>query len=71
MPFRENIDNISARIYEFLKDKQEATSWQIKLSLNLSSSTMYLALGSLMQSGKITIEPDGINYKIAKTPQQN
>ncbi len=71
MPFRENIDNISARIYEFLKDKPEATSWQIKLSLNISSSTMYLALGSLMQSGKITIEPDGINYKIAKTPQQN
>ena len=71
MPFRENIDNISARIYEFLKDKPEATSWQIQLSLNISSSTMYLALGSLMQSGKITIEPDGINYKIAKTPQQN
>ena len=71
MPFRENIENISARIYEFLKDKPEATSWQIKLSLNISSSTMYLALGSLMQSGKITIEPDGINYKIAKTPQQN
>ncbi len=71
MPFKENLDNVSARIYDFIKDKQEVTSWQIKLSLNLSSSVMYIALGALLQSGKITVNPDGINYKIAKTIQQD
>ena len=71
MPFKENLDNVSARIYDFIKDKPEVTSWQIKLSLNLSSSVMYIALGVLLQSGKITVNPDGINYKIAKTPQQD
>lgn len=71
MPFKENLDNVSARIYDFIKDKPEVTSWQIKLALNLSSSVMYIALGVLLQSGKITVTPDGINYKIAKTPQQD
>jgi len=70
MPFKENIDNVSARIYDFVKDKPEVTSWQIKLALNISSSIMFLALGVLMQNGKITVDPDGINYKITKTPQQ-
>lgn len=70
MPFKENIDNVSARIYDFIKDKQEVNSWQIKLALNISSSVMFLALGVLMQNGKITVDPDGINYKITKTPQQ-
>lgn len=70
MPFKENIDTIAARIYDLLKDKQELTTWQIKLALNISSSVMFLALGTLMQSGKITVDPDGINYKVAKTPQQ-
>ncbi len=70
MPFKENIDNVAARIYDFIKDKPETTSWQIKLALNISSSVMFLALGVLMQNGKITVDPDGINYKIAKIPQQ-
>ncbi len=71
MPFKENIETAANRISDYLKDKEEASSWQVKVSLHLAGSLMYLALGMLEAQGKITVEPDGINYKITKTPAQN
>lgn len=67
MPFKENITATSSKILELLKDKENITSWQIKVSLNISSSLLYLALGALENQNKITIEPDGLNYKVTKT----
>ena len=66
MPFKENIVATSSKILELLKDKESLTSWQIKVSLNVSSSLLYLALGSLENQNKIMIEPDGLNYKVTK-----
>ncbi len=66
MPFKENIVATSSKILELLKDKESLTSWQIKISLNISSSLLYLALGSLENQNKIMIEPDGLNYKVTK-----
>jgi len=66
MPFKENINATSSKILELLKDKESLTTWQIKVSLNISSSLLYLALGSLDNQNKITIEPDGLNYKVSK-----
>ena len=66
MPFKENITATSTKILELLKDKESLTTWQIKVSLNISSSLLYLALGSLDNQNKITIEPDGLNYKVSK-----
>jgi hypothetical protein len=71
MPFKENINTAASRIMELFKDKEEVSSWQVKVALQLSSSVMYMALGMLLAGGKITVEPDGINYKIAKVPHQN
>lgn len=66
MPFKENITATSTKILELLKDKESLTTWQIKVSLNISSSLLYLALGSLENQNKIVIEPDGLNYKVSK-----
>ena len=66
MPFKENINATSSKILELLKDKESLTTWQIKVSLNISSSLLYLALGSLENQNKISIEPDGLNYKVTK-----
>ena len=66
MPFKENITATSSKILELLKDKESLTSWQIKVNLNISSSLLYLALGSLENQNKIVIEPDGLNYKVSK-----
>ena len=66
MPFKENITATSSKILELLKDKESLTTWQIKVGLNISSSLLYLALGSLDNQNKIAIEPDGLNYKVSK-----
>ena len=64
MSFKENIDTAANRIFEFVKEKQEVSSWQIKINLHLPSSVMYMALGQLLEQGKITLEADGINYQV-------
>ena len=64
MSFKENIDSAADRIFEFVKEKQEVSSWQIKINLHLSASVMYMALGHLLSQGKITLEADGINYQV-------
>lgn len=64
MSFKENINTTADRIFEFVKEKQEVSSWQIKINLHLSASVMYMALGQLLAQGKITLEADGINYQV-------
>lgn len=64
MAFKENIDSAADRIFEFVKEKQEVSSWQIKINLHLPSSVMYMALGQLLAQGKISLEADGINYQV-------
>ena len=64
MSFKENINTAADRIFDFVKEKQEVSSWQIKINLHLSASLMYMALGQLLEQGKITLEADGINYQV-------
>jgi len=64
MSFKENINTAADRIFEFVKEKQEVSSWQIKINLHLSASVMYMALGQLLAQGKITLEAECINYQI-------
>lgn len=63
---KENLKKISQRILDFLSKNPDATSWEIKTNLNLSSSMMYLALGMLVSENKIEISEEGINYHIKK-----
>ena len=64
MSFKENINTAADRIFEFIKEKQEVSSWQIKINLHLPASVMYMALGQHLEQGKIILEADGINYQI-------
>ena len=74
-PIQETVQAACGRMMEYLQDKKEATSWQLKLALHLSSSVLYLCLGTLHNQGKINLEADGINYKVSlpqpDIPQQN
>lgn len=74
-PLQETIQAACGRMLEYLQDKKEASSWQLKLALHLSSSVLYMSLGVLYNQGKIHLEADGINYKVSLpqpdiTPQQ-
>lgn len=64
-PLQETVQAASARMMEYLQEKRQATSWQLKLALQLSSSVLYLSLGVLYNQGKILLEADGINYKVS------
>ena len=64
-PLQETIQAACGRMIEYLQEKQEASSWQLKLALHLSSSVLYLSLGVLLNQGKIRLEADGINYKVS------
>ena len=73
-PLQENIQTAVTRISEFLAQHGKATSWQLKVTFRLSASVLYLALGTLYQQGKISLEADGINYHVTwtkgvKTPE--
>lgn len=63
-PLQENIQLAATRISEYLTQNKTASSWQLKVMFRLSSSVLYLALGSLYEQGKISLEADGINYNI-------
>lgn len=63
-PLQENIQTATTRITEYLTEHKTATSWQLKIMFRLSSSVLYLALGALLNQGKISLEADGINYHV-------
>jgi len=62
--FTDTIPQTADKIADFLKDGAETTSWDIKLKLHLSSSSLYIALGWLASQGKITMYPQDLNYRI-------
>lgn len=63
-PLQENINDAIKKISDYLSANSKATSWQLKVKFQLSSSVLYLALGQLLAQGKITLEADGINYNV-------
>ena len=62
--FTDTIAQTAGKITELLNDGGEATSWDIKLKLHLSSSALYLALGWLAAQGRINMYPQDLNFKI-------
>ena len=62
--FTDTIPQTAEKITEILKSGAETTSWDIKIKLHLSSSSLYLALGWLAAQGKITMRPQDLNYRI-------
>lgn len=63
-PLQENINLAANQISTYLAKNNTATSWQLKVMFRMSSSVLYLALGTLYQQGKISLEADGINYNV-------
>lgn len=74
-PLQETLQAACGRVLEYVQNKQEVSSWQLKLALHLSSSMLYICLGTLYNQGKINLEADGINYKVSlpkpDVPAQN
>lgn len=54
----------SNKILEILNEKNQVSSWELKMKLNLSSSELYLTLGYLLSNEKIIIVQENLIYKI-------
>ncbi|MBI4656374.1 MAG: winged helix-turn-helix domain-containing protein [Elusimicrobia bacterium] len=64
----ENVKNTAAKIIEELKNQKGCmTSWDLKLKLHLSNSSIYIALGWLLNQNKIAVQPEDLTYKVKLT----
>ncbi|OGS13202.1 MAG: hypothetical protein A2234_11580 [Elusimicrobia bacterium RIFOXYA2_FULL_58_8] len=63
--FAETLGQTAGNVLETLKASGgEATSWDLKLKLHLSSSSLYMALGWLAAERKIDLYPKELNFRI-------
>ncbi len=63
--FSDTLDQTAGNLLEALKAAGgDASSWDLKLKLHLSSSALYLALGWLAAQGKVTLYPKELNFRV-------
>jgi hypothetical protein len=66
--FTDTVAQTAANLLEAVKASGgDASSWDLKLKLHLSSSALYLALGWLAAQGKIALYPKELNFRVVLT----
>ncbi len=66
--FSDTVAQTAGNLLEALKAfGGDASSWDLKLKLHLSSSALYLALGWLAAQGKISLYPKELNFRVVMT----
>ncbi|PIU17907.1 MAG: hypothetical protein COT18_11615 [Elusimicrobia bacterium CG08_land_8_20_14_0_20_59_10] len=69
--FTDTLAQTAGNVLETLKAAGgDATSWDLKLKLHLSSSSLYLALGWLAAQGRLSLYPKELNFRIVLTPNE-
>ena len=61
--FRKEIEETAARTLAALA-RGRRTAWEIKLELKVSHTALHLALGMLLERGKISLNPDKLTYLV-------
>ena len=66
--FTDTLGLTAGNVLETLKAAGgDMTSWDLKLKLHLSSSSLYLALGWLAAERKIELYPKDLNFRVVLT----
>ena len=66
--YADTLAQTAANLLEALKTSGgDASSWDLKFKLHLSSSSLYLALGWLAAQGKIALYPKELNFRVVLT----
>lgn len=66
--FTDTVAQTAGNLLEALKAAGgDASSWDLKLKLHLSSSALYLALGWLAAQGKVALYPKELNFRVVLT----
>ena len=61
------IDLLASRALEILERLpagDSITAWELKFKAKAQLSPLYMALGVLLERGKIRVQQDGLNYRI-------
>lgn len=68
--FIDTLEQTAGNLLEAVKAAGgDVSSWDLKLKLHLSSSSLYLALGWLAAQGKVSLHPKELNFRIVLTDQ--
>lgn len=63
--FTDTLSQTAGNLLEAIKASGgDASSWDLKLKLHLSSSSLYLALGWLAAQDKVSLYPKELNFRI-------
>jgi uncharacterized membrane protein len=63
--FTDTLTQTAGNLLETLKAAGgDVSSWDLKLKLHLSSSSLYLALGWLAAQGKVSLYPKELNFRV-------
>ncbi len=66
--FTDSVAQTAGNLLDALKASGgDASSWDLKLKLHLSSSALYLALGWLAAQGKVALYPKELNFRVVLT----
>ncbi len=66
--YSDTVAQTAGNLLEALKASGgDASSWDLKLKLHLSSSALYLALGWLAAQNKIALYPKELNFRVVLT----
>jgi len=69
--YTDTLGQTAGNVLEALKAAGgDATSWDLKLKLHLSSSALYMALGWLAAERKIDLHPKELNFRVVLTQNQ-
>ncbi|HVE13460.1 MAG TPA: hypothetical protein VNI01_08715 [Elusimicrobiota bacterium] len=61
--FREEVAEAAKRVLMALSHGRR-TAWELKLELKVSHTVLHLALGALLERGKISLQPDHLTYVV-------
>ncbi len=66
--YSDTVAQTAGNLLEALKASGgDASSWDLKLKLHLSSSALYLALGWLAAQNKVALYPKELNFRVVLT----
>lgn len=63
--FTRETEALTKKILKLLSSSAKTlTAWDLKMSLKVSHTRLHIALGALMNSGKVRLQPDSLTYVV-------
>jgi len=61
--FRQELEELSSRVLESLGGSGKS-AWELKMELKVSHTALHLALGMLIERGRLTLAPESLTHRV-------